>query len=365
MPQTKRILHLRPAMARVPLAEVLRSGLGALLGIGLAALMVKLIGRPDLGLMLIAPFGASAVLIFAAPNSPLAQPWSAVVGNTLSAMAGLVALQLVDAPVMGAALAVGLAIMLMRLGRALHPPGGAVALTLALSPGLGHDPGWLFALVTAPVGTGFLVLVGIAYARATGRRYPFRQEPDANLHGTRDAPALSRIGLSRAELAQILQDFRQSANIGVEDLSRLIGAAEALAASHHAEGILAEEIMSRDLVTVGPDTPLDAVAELFRSHGFTALPVVEADQTYLGLIFQLDLLRNAAGAPPDHRADAQAVMNRALPHAEALTPATVLLDLLSRGDCDAVPVLDATGRLTGIITQTDLLATLAKRAPQD
>ncbi|WP_370209060.1 HPP family protein, partial [Pararhodobacter marinus] len=78
---------LGPAVARVSGREAFRAGGGALIGLGLAGLFVlSPQGDPRLGLYLVAPFGATSVLLFAVPNSPLAQPWSAVVGNTVAAL---------------------------------------------------------------------------------------------------------------------------------------------------------------------------------------------------------------------------------------------------------------------------------------
>lgn len=346
---------LAPAMAGVSLRAALRAGAGAFVGIVIAATIAWLFGRGDLGLVMIAPFGASAVLLFAVPNSPLAQPWSAIMGNGLSAVAGMVAIAVDTAPPVAMAVAVGLAITFMMLGRALHPPGGAVALTVALSPDFVRELGWMFPLVPVMLGTALLVAVAVPYAHLTGRRYPFRQGPEANSHGTTDTPALERLLVSRAELAALLQTFRQSANIGVEDLARLVAAAETLAAKHRLDGILVADIMSRDLLTVGPDTTLGDISRMFVRHDVTSLPVVTGDGTYLGQVFQLDVVRgHETGAR-----SAQDIMTTDLPHVHAAMATADLLPLLASGRCDAVPVLDG-HRLTGIVTQTDLIAALAK-----
>ena len=81
---------LGPAIAPGRPVEALRAALGAALGLGVSGFFM-LAGRldPVLGLYLIAPFGASSVLLFAVPNSPLAQPWSALVGNGAAAAAGV------------------------------------------------------------------------------------------------------------------------------------------------------------------------------------------------------------------------------------------------------------------------------------
>ena len=102
---------LGPAVARVSGAEAVRAGVGALIGLGLTGLFLL---SPqidlDLGLFLVAPFGASAVLLFAVPNSPLAQPWSAIVGNTVGAIVGVAVCLVVGDIALRIALAVGLAI---------------------------------------------------------------------------------------------------------------------------------------------------------------------------------------------------------------------------------------------------------------
>ena len=87
----------------------------------------------------------------------------------------------------------------------------------------------------APVLTGTLILVGMAmiYARLTGRHYPLRQFDEPGPAGTADHPAPERLGLAREELEEILRNYRQSLNLGVEDLARLIGAA---AACHQPDG---------------------------------------------------------------------------------------------------------------------------------
>ncbi|MCQ2003227.1 HPP family protein [Rhizobium sp. NRK18] len=367
-----------PAVARTSPVEALRAGLGALIGLGLTGLFV-LSPSIDLttGLYLVAPLGASSVLLFAVPNSPLAQPWSAIVGNTLAALVGVAVCMFVTEPTLRIALAVGLAIAATILARAVHPPAGAVAMTAAMSPDAIQHLGFWFALAPIATGTTALVLVAIAYARLTGRRYPFRQFEEPNRHGTDDAAPLERLGLSEAELSDILGRYRHSFNLGVEDLARLIGAAELQAAAHHADVLTASDIMSRNLITVKVDTGLGEVADLFRKHRFTSLPVVDAQGKFLGIIFQIHLISraredafrlNRAFIPAlrrlidrgrDKPVMAVDIMRVAVPRALATTPLGALLPMMGDSDVDAVPILDY-GRLIGIVTRSDLIAALAR-----
>ncbi|GGW34704.1 hypothetical protein GCM10011452_23900 [Gemmobacter lanyuensis] len=369
---------LGPAVARPPLAEAVRAGVGALVALTLVGLLV--LGPTvdlALGLYLIAPFGASSVLLFAVPNSPLAQPWSVIVGNTVAALVGVAVCLVVPDPTARIALAVGGSILVMLLCRAAHPPAGAVAMTAAMNPEAVQHLGFWFALAPVALGSAALVALAIPYARLTGRHYPFRQFDDPNSHGTADPEPAERLGLTEAELSDLLDRYRQSFNLGVEDLARLIAAAELQAAGHRTGALTAGEIMSRNLVTVPPEAPLLTVADLFRQHRFTSLPVVTDGGRYLGVIFQIHLITRVRAAAfqthsgfagafrallragPNPPVTAEGIMDTNLPCAQADTPIAALLPMMADGNVDAVPVL-ADARIVGIVTRSDLIAALAR-----
>jgi CBS domain-containing membrane protein len=360
----QRLRSLGPAVAHVAPREALRAGLGAFVGLGLTGLLVlSPVVDLETGLYLVAPFGASSVLLFAVPNSPLAQPWSAVVGNTVAALVGVAVSLLVADPVLRVALAVGLAIAATMLCRALHPPAGAVAMTAALGPEAVERLGFAFALAPVGIGTLALVLAAMAYARLTGRHYPLRQFDAGSGQGTADRPAVERLNLTEGELTAILERYRHSFNLGVEDLARLIGAAEMQAASHVAGPGTAGEVMSRDLVTIGPDTPLAKVAAIFARHRFAALPVVNGAGDYLGTVCQVHLLRHQGeGMRRLLPRRAGAVMETDTPRVTSGTPLAALLPLMALPQVEAVPVLAQDGRLVGIVTRTDVIAALGRAA---
>lgn len=358
-----RLTILGPAIAAIPLADSARSGLGALIGLALVAGAAALIpAGPGSAGLLIAPFGATAVLVFAAPNSPLAQPWSAIVGNTVSALVAIAVTSALPGHALGAPLSVGLAVLAMALCRATHPPGGAVALTVALIAAQSGPVGPWFALVPVALGTAILVCAASLHARLTGRRYPFRQFGEANANRTHDRAASERLGLSERELSEILVRYRQSQNVGVEDLARLIAAVELQAAANRSVVQSVAEIMSRDLVTVGPRAGLAEVLGIFARHGFTSLPVVEDGDRFLGVIFQLHLVRHLAAAGLDEAAaTAGDIMLSRVPTVAPSAPVAALLPHLALHGTDAVPVLDG-ARIVGIVTQTDLVAALARQS---
>jgi CBS domain-containing membrane protein len=160
--------------------DALRGGAGALLGLLFAGLLGRLsrsAATDWLHPLLVAPIGASAVLVFAVPASPLAQPRSVLGGNIVSALVGITVAMLVPQTLIAAPLAVGLAIGTMMLLGCLHPPGGAVAL-ITRDRRAGGDQGRLSVRAqSGGRGLGLLTGAGMIWGRLTGHSYPHRVPP--------------------------------------------------------------------------------------------------------------------------------------------------------------------------------------------
>jgi CBS-domain-containing membrane protein len=158
----------------VRMGEVAWSWLGSFLGIAAVGIINNsLLDQTDL-VMVIGSFGASAVLIYGAIKSPLAQPRNLVGGHVLSALVGVAFYQLVPQTAwLAGSLAVSTAIALMHLTKTLHPPGGATALIAVIGGPKIHALGFWYALV--PAGAGALIMLVIALAMNNiprTRRYP-------------------------------------------------------------------------------------------------------------------------------------------------------------------------------------------------
>jgi CBS-domain-containing membrane protein len=146
-----------------PLFIKLIPGIGGFIAILLCSLLGDFVSTS----LLMAPFGASCVIAFALPQSPLAQPRSLVGGHLLSTLVGLCALSAFGVHAWSLALAVGAAITLMQLTRTLHPPAGADPLLVMLT-----GAGWGFLLTPVLLGAALFVLVALVYHRATRTHYP-------------------------------------------------------------------------------------------------------------------------------------------------------------------------------------------------
>jgi CBS-domain-containing membrane protein len=171
----------RGAPPRVSSGEVLWSLFGSFLGIALVAAIDSASWLSGIGLtqtdtfLLIGSLGASAVLIYGAPRSPLAQPRNLIGGHLVSALVGVTAWLLIgpSLPWLAAALAVSIAIAIMHLTRTLHPPGGATALIAVVGSEQVHALGYFFVLIPATLAPLLMLLVALVVNNlASGRRYP-------------------------------------------------------------------------------------------------------------------------------------------------------------------------------------------------
>ena len=163
-----------PSPPGVGAGEVFWSWLGSFLGVAAVALLHAGLFEPrDLSL-LIGSFGASAVLLYGAVRSPLAQPRNLIGGHVLSAIVGVSAqLWLGGTPWLAAAVAVSVAIAVMHLTRTLHPPGGATALIAVIGGDSVHQLGYLYVLVPAALGAGVMLVIALLVNNIPKtRKYP-------------------------------------------------------------------------------------------------------------------------------------------------------------------------------------------------
>ena len=155
----------------VAMVERVRSGFGAFIGLMLVLTTAKYLGElGGIDEWLMASLGASALLVFVLPGSPMAQPWAVIAGNTLSALVGICITHLVGEPLIAMPLAASLSILGMFFLRCLHPPAAAVSLIVVL----GHVLHFRYAFFPVMVDSILLVLAGAAYSNLTGKRYPNR-----------------------------------------------------------------------------------------------------------------------------------------------------------------------------------------------
>ncbi|HEY0595909.1 HPP family protein [Sphingopyxis sp.] len=214
-----------PLLAGASLRDRVIGSVGAVLGIGLVGIACHAL-FPATMPWIVAPMGASAVLLFAVPASPLAQPWSIVGGNVISASVGAVVAQIVPDPAIAAAVAVSGAILAMSLLRCLHPPGGAAALSAVLGGYALFSAHVIDFLTVVLVNSLLLVSIGWLFHCFSGHSYPHRAKP---VEGRALAPAPVS-GLLMDDIDAALDDLGETFDISREDLALLLERAEIHAA---------------------------------------------------------------------------------------------------------------------------------------
>lgn len=214
----------RAVLAGGSLRDRMIASAGGLAGIVITAATSFLLLKTTAPLpMIVAPMGASAVLIFAVPASPLAQPWPVIGGNIISALVGISVARLVPDVALAAGLAVGAAILVMSLLRCLHPPGGAAALTAVVGGTAVTSAGYMFALVPVGINAALLTLAGLLFHRFSGHSYPHHA-------GSLPKPADRSSDPQPEDIDRALDDLGETFDISREDLALLVARV-----SHHAK----------------------------------------------------------------------------------------------------------------------------------
>lgn len=152
-----------------PLGRV-NVALRGLIGGAVAITLLGLVGADIHQTVLIAPFGASCVLLFAAPESPFAQPRNLVCGHLITAAVGIAVLWLFGNAIWAIGLAVGVVIALMELTGTVHPPAGANPVVIMLAGKVTLS----FLLAPILLGVMVLLLMALAINNLRGRRWPVR-----------------------------------------------------------------------------------------------------------------------------------------------------------------------------------------------
>lgn len=354
------LLRFVPALPRISFRETARILIAAFIGISIAGFVSSWLAPSEALPFLIPPLGASAVLAFGVPASPLAQPWSVIGGNVVSALVGVTVAMIVPDIVIAAALAVACAILAMILLRCLHPPGGAVALTAVLGPPAVHAAGYGFALVPTGLNSLLLVLAALACNNLTGHRYPHAAPVSKPAdHKTQDPPPSLRTGMLPSDLAAALAQYEDILDVDPEDLAAILHQVRLKAFNRRSGMVTVGAIMSRHMVAVGSDTTLSEALTAMIRHDFRILPAVSPTGALEGIFTQADLVKAIGAATEKDMSETIAGhMTKAVETVQEDQPIGTLVTAMSDRGLHGMPVVDNDDRLTGIVTQSDLIAAL-------
>lgn len=374
MPIPTIVTNLFPVQAKLSHRERLVSGAGGVLAILLTTLVAQYaIGGVTVPYML-ASMGASTVLLLGAPHSPLSQPWAFAGGHLISALIGVTCASYVPNIYWAAGLSVGLSIAAMYYLRCLHPPGGATALLTVIGDQKIHLLGYHFLIM--PVLVNVAILLGVALLinkLIPGRRYPARQA----LVGTGDVPLVKdgspvRLGFNREDLVSALADMGGFIDVSGEDLTRIYALATLHAHQRGLGRITLGHIMTRGVVTIRPDTEFKDIWTLMREHRIRGVPVINHENRLVGMVSVVDFLKLADWRMCDSIAQrvkfflwrkktptpAERIMSSPVITLTEDAPLTEAFLIFAERGINHLPVVDAEGGLSGIVTRLDLLAAL-------
>ena len=328
--------------------------------------------------VMLAAVGASAVIMFAIPHSPMAQPWSVIGGYFIAVSVGLLALQILMPPILGIAVAIVLVVLITMTFKCLHPPAGAIVVFV-----FNQSPVDLSAavMVMSSVMLAAVLLVVLAMLLnnvVLGRKYPqCLTEPVKNLHRTSDELPTIRTGVTHEDLDYALKKHGTYVDIQENELINLYEAAIDHAFSRKMN-TLCGDIMAKDIIAIDETVCLDEAWGLLHKHKIKALPVINKQRHVIGIITIADFLKDIASQSGHYRAGLEHLMiaseNLAVdkrPVSEIMTrpviteqmdaPVSVLIKKLSDWGMHHVPIVNAQQELVGMITQSDLIGSMYQK----
>ena len=376
-------LSFVPDLPELGAKERIRACAGVFLGIFITAaigLLFAPLKQPQI--WLIAPMGATAIILFTLPASPLAQPWSIFGGNLVSALAGITCLHLISDPLASVCMAVVLALALMFALRCLHPPSGAVALITILGDDSVKDLGYTFILNPLGLNTLTLIMCAIVYNKATGQKYPHTKlkTSKTSLDHT-NQESLDTVGLSHQDLSLALKEYNQFIDIDLGDLENLFLKAQSLSLKRRTPNVLCDQVMSTQVDTLSFATELGQAWEIIKQRNTQALPVLSPGGYLLGIVTRSDFL-NEVGMDeyPSFRIRLGAFLEK---NTKSTSTKAEVVGQIMRKNCTTVlakdPILDVVphmlerrirhiavindkGLYLGMINQSDIIAALYETA---
>jgi CBS domain-containing membrane protein len=360
--------------------EMVLSAVSALIAITLITLISKkFLSGLDLP-FIVASMGASAVLLFAVPSSPMNSPWAVVAGHLCSALVGVTCAQQIAAIEFAAPVACAAAILVMLYLRCLHPPGGATAMLIVLGSDQVHAAGYHFILM--PIALNILVLLGatmaIRFITQQLRQHSRETATIEWLSGLeQQRPLAPRLTLE--DIAQARTRLDTYIDVKDEELLQLL-----LLATHSTHQRRLGELRCQELMLAEPlhaefATPLAEVWGWFQQHHLTAVPVVDRARRVIGIITLNDFIHHAANFPQETLEERIGALIRATPEVTSDKPEVAgqimtspvitareesrvaeLLPLLDNRHIHHIPIVDGNSKLTGLLSRSEIVAILER-----
>lgn len=357
---------------------------GALLGIGLVAFISHWALDGSAAPFLIASLGASSVLLFVAPSSPMSKPWPFVGGHLVSALIGVACYQLTPSILTAAPLALMLAILAMHTLRCLHPPGGAAALLPILGGDSVHALGYQFVLMPVALNVAVMLAVAVVFWRLILHRTISARHKLIHLWQQREETWLAeQPPFSDQDLSQALEEMGTLIDVTREDLYEIYARAHTHAQAQALGHLRCGDIMSRPAISVEFGSHLDEVWQLFETHNIRGVPVIDRGANLLGMVTVRDFVHHADQLEHPTLMDRITHLIHRTPSLESDKPevagqimatpvlsvgehdnVSAIVGVFSRHNIHHLPVVDEKGKLCGMLTRGDIMAARQEIRPR-
>jgi CBS domain-containing membrane protein len=361
--------------------EKLKACVGALLGILLTGVLSKYAAQQIVNtsaLWLIAPVGASSILLFAMPSSPFSKPWSIVGGNLISSLVGISVAQCLGTDLTAGAIAVFISIYLMFTLRCVHPPSGAVALMCVIGGESITGLGYQFVIFPLLINSLIMVICSLSFHQITQL---IEQKVD-HKHQHKKAHSLAdhhNSHQAKSDLETVLMERDEVFDISLEDLESIFEQTQIKAFNRNYDWLTCAQAMSEEVPHFEFATHLDEAWAIIQVKNMQAIPVLSRAGHLLGVVTRSDFMKSVNSSNYANLADrlkhflkrnttshsdrpevvGQIMRNdvsSVLENSPLLQAAELMLDQKMRH----IPVVNAQGLFLGMINQTDMIQALYK-----
>ncbi len=350
---------LKPNFKVLPLKDRFLCGIGALLGL-LISSFVSWYALGDFNAWYIAPMGASSVLLFAVPASPLAQPWNMVVGNIIAGIIGVTCALFISNLTIAFSVAVALSIFLMMTTDSLHPPSGAVAITAVLGGTTVHELGYAFIFYPVLLNSVLLLIIAVIFNRLLGKQYP--QIAQLNTR-SKDPTPTQKVTIQPQDIQDVLEHQTELLDISEYDLQKIILEAQEKANARIVSEYLCQDIMSKDVICLYELDDIHKAIDKFKQVNLMSLPVVNVNDELVGTLALYDVVewfKRAADPRASWEHLVKQIMN---PKVVTVKPSQTIQDLVPyfvEKSFNYIPVVEQQ-KLVGIISRADMIAALQQQ----
>lgn len=337
--------------------------------------------------MLVASMGASAVIVFIIPNSPLAQPWPLVGGQLVSAVVGIGSAHLFADTAIASAFAVGMSVLAMLLLRCLHPPGAAAALAPVLGKASVSELDYGFVFI--PVGLNVLIMLVMALVInrwLLRHEYPIGKRPlTSRKNSINDITAESsqNTGISVQDVENALQNRDAFLDVSSGDLSKILTDVQKHRFKRTSGQITCADIMVRNVLAVEYGTDVEEAWNIMRREKLKALSVIDRSKRVIGIVTVHDFIKfihvdptesiqkkfmafirrtsNISTDKPESVGHIMTTSVTVLPESNHIVD---LVPLMSNQGYRQIPIVNQENRLVGMAYQANLIAALYNNVEQ-